>query len=68
MRRIGLLAVLAGIVVLTVASFAIEAAADPLLLRLFPQSLPNLAALKFSLHANLFGFVYTGCPWPVAGT
>jgi hypothetical protein len=33
------LAVLAGIVVLTIASFAIEAVANPLVLRVFPDAL-----------------------------
>jgi hypothetical protein len=42
------IAVLAGIITLTVLSFAIEAAMDPLLLRLFPQALPNEAALGFN--------------------
>jgi hypothetical protein len=48
------LAVLAGIVVLTVASFAIEAVADPLLLRTFPHALPNRAAMSHNLPATLF--------------
>ncbi|MGC1459402.1 MAG: hypothetical protein WA825_14095 [Steroidobacteraceae bacterium] len=39
------IAVLAGILTLTVLSFAIEAAMDPLLLRLFPHALPNETAL-----------------------
>jgi hypothetical protein len=33
------LAVLAGVVTLTVVSFGIEAVADPLLMKLFPESL-----------------------------
>lgn len=41
----GFLSVLAGIALLTVTSFAIEAAADPLLLRAFPHALPGSAAL-----------------------
>jgi hypothetical protein len=53
------LAVVAGIAVLTIASFAIEAAADSLLLHLFPQSLPNQAALAQNLYANLLLYLYT---------
>src|SRR5580700_7487337 len=53
------LAVLAGIVTLTLTSFAIEAAANPLLLRLFPKALPNTAALENNLFANLFMYLYT---------
>jgi DNA-binding transcriptional LysR family regulator len=40
-----MLAVLAGIAVLTAASFAIEAAVNALLLRAFPEVLPGPAAL-----------------------
>jgi hypothetical protein len=54
-----ILAVLAGIVVLTIASFAIEAAADPLLLKMFPQALPNQAAISYNLPASLFMIGYT---------
>ncbi len=53
------LAVLAGIVTLTIASFAIEAAADPLMMRLFPYALPNRAAISHNLPATLFLFAYT---------
>jgi drug/metabolite transporter superfamily protein YnfA len=53
------LAVLAGLVVLTVTSFAIEWAADPLLLRLFPRALPNASALQTNLYASLFMYFYT---------
>jgi hypothetical protein len=53
------LAVLAGIAVLTATSFAIEAAADPLLLRMFPDALPNRAALSHNLQAALFLFAYS---------
>jgi hypothetical protein len=54
-----ILAVIAGIAVLTVASFAIEAAVDPLLLHAFPQALPNRAALSYNLPASLLLFAYT---------
>jgi hypothetical protein len=54
-----LLAVFAGIATLTVTSFAIEALANPLLMRMFPHSLPNRAAISRSLPASLFLFAYT---------
>jgi hypothetical protein len=53
------LAVLAGIVVLTVTSFAIEAATDPLLMRMFPRALPNAAAMSQNVPAKLFMIFYT---------
>jgi len=52
-------AVLAGLIVLTVTSFTIEWAVDPLLLRLFPQALPNQSALETNLYAALFMYFYT---------
>jgi hypothetical protein len=55
-----ILAVIAGIVVLTAASFAIEAAADPILMRLFPHALPNRAAISQNLPSAIFLLVYTG--------
>jgi len=58
------LAILARIVVLTVTSFAIEAAADPLLLHLFPHVLPNRAAMSHNLPATLLQWVYTA--WCIA--
>ena len=54
-----ILAILAGIATLAGASFAIEAAVDPLLLRLFPQALPSEAALAYNLPAMLFQVSYT---------
>jgi hypothetical protein len=53
------LAVLAGILVLTVASFAIEAVANPLMMKLFPSALPNAAAMAQSVPARIFTLVYT---------
>jgi hypothetical protein len=53
------LSVLAGIVVLTVTSFAIEAAVDPLLARIFSNALPDHAAITHNLPASLFMFFYT---------
>jgi hypothetical protein len=52
------LSVLAGIVVLTAASFAIEAALDPLLLRLFPRALPDPAALSANAWVRTVTFAY----------
>ena len=53
------LAVLAGIVVLTIASFAIEEVANPLTLRVFPDALSNGAPLSHTLPARLFMMAYT---------
>jgi hypothetical protein len=53
------LAVLAGIAVLTVTSFAIEAVVNPLMMRMFPNALPNQSAISHNLPANLFLFTYT---------
>ena len=53
------LAVLAGIAVLTATSFAIEAVANPLLMRMFPNALPNQSAISHNLPATLFLFTYT---------
>jgi hypothetical protein len=52
------LSVLAGIAVLTAASFAIEAAVDPLLLRVFPQALPDPAALSMNQWVKALTFAY----------
>ena len=52
------LSVLAGIVVLTAASFAIEAAVDGLLLRVFPQALPGPEALSSNLWVRGLTFAY----------
>ncbi|HXX46116.1 MAG TPA: hypothetical protein VEJ38_15405 [Candidatus Acidoferrales bacterium] len=54
-----ILGVLVGLIVLTVASFAIEAAADPILMHMFPNALPNRAALDENLSASIFLFFYT---------
>jgi len=54
-----ILAVLAGIAVLTATSFAIEAVANPLMMRMFPNALPNQAAVSHNLPATLFLFAYT---------
>lgn len=54
-----ILAVIAGIVVLTATSFAIEVAVDPILMRLFPHALPNRAAISQNLASALFLVAYT---------
>jgi len=58
--------VLAGIATLSVASFAIEAVANPLMLRLFPEALPDVAAIHQNLWSSLFGYAY-GALCVVAG-
>ena len=52
------LSVLAGIAVLTLASFAIEAAVNPLLLRVFPEALPGPEALSSNLWVRALTFAY----------
>jgi hypothetical protein len=52
------LSVLAGIAVLTVASFAIEMALDPLLIRAFPDSLPGPEALSSNPWVRALTFAY----------
>jgi hypothetical protein len=54
-----ILAVVAGLFALTIVSFAIEAAADPLLLHLFPAALPDSAALAGNVPARIFMVAYT---------
>jgi hypothetical protein len=53
------LAVLAGIFTLSLTSFAIEAAAGPLMMKLFPAALPDSAALKENILSKLFMFCYS---------
>ena len=52
------LSVLAGIAILTAASFAIEAIVNPLLLRAFPQALPSPAALSSNQWVRILTFAY----------
>ncbi len=54
-----IVAILAGIIVLTAVSFAIEAAADPLMMHFFPRAFPDANALKYSLPAHIVMFAYT---------
>jgi hypothetical protein len=51
-------AVVAGIAVLTLASFAIEAALNPLLLRAFPEALPGPEALSSNPWVRAVTFTY----------
>jgi hypothetical protein len=53
------LAILAGLVVIIVTSFGIEAAATPLLLKMFTVALPNEAAMSHNQAVWLFTFAYT---------
>jgi MFS family permease len=53
-----MLSVLAGIVVLTVASFAIEAVLNPLLLWVFPEALPGPEALSSNPWVRTLMFAY----------
>jgi hypothetical protein len=48
---------LAGVAVLTVTSFAIEAVVDPALLLIFSVALPNRRAINRNLPATLFQLV-----------
>jgi hypothetical protein len=52
------LSVLAGIVVLTVTSFAIEMALNPLLMRAFPETLPSPEALAANPWVKALTFGY----------
>jgi hypothetical protein len=54
-----ILAVLTGIIVLTIVSFGIEAVADPLLMHFFSGALPDAAALSRNLPARLLMLAYT---------
>jgi hypothetical protein len=53
------LAILAGLVVIIITSFGIEAAVNPLLMKMFPAALPNEAAMSHNIPAWLFTFAYT---------
>ena len=50
--------ILAGIVVLTTISFAVEAAVDPVLLHAFPGALPDPRALSANLWVRTLTFTY----------
>jgi hypothetical protein len=52
------LSILAGIALLTVASFAIEVVVDLLLLHAFPQTLPSRAALASNPWVRMLTFAY----------
>ncbi|HEX4136362.1 MAG TPA: hypothetical protein VHY84_17240 [Bryobacteraceae bacterium] len=53
-----IVSVLVGIAVLTIATFAIEAALDPLLIRLFPEALPGSQALSSNPWVRALTFAY----------
>ncbi|HEV8068164.1 MAG TPA: hypothetical protein VGP76_10530 [Planctomycetaceae bacterium] len=53
-----LLSIVAGIAVLTVASFAIETALNPLLIRAFPEALPGPEALSSNPWVRALTFAY----------
>jgi len=53
-----ILSVLAGILVLTATSFAIEAVVNPLLLRAFPHALPTHAALASNPWVRTLTYAY----------
>ena len=61
------LAVLAGLVTLTVVSLALEAAANPLLMHAFPAALPNEAALSQNVPARLLTLLLTMASVAVGG-
>jgi hypothetical protein len=52
------LSVIAGIAVLVVTSFAIEAAVNPLLMRAFPETLPDAGALSSNPWVRALTFAY----------
>jgi hypothetical protein len=54
-----ILAILAGLAVIIVTSFGIEAAANPLLMKMFPNALPNEATMSHNIPAMLFTLAYT---------
>jgi hypothetical protein len=55
----GTLAILAGLVAITISSFAIEAGANVFLMRMFPSALPDVMAINRSLAGYLFTMAYT---------
>jgi hypothetical protein len=60
-------AVFAGIVVLTLLTFAIEAATTPWLLRTFPDALPTTEAMQGNVPMKLFILVYSTLSMMAAG-
>ena len=54
-----ILAVLAGIAALTLTSFIVEGIANPIMLRLFPNALPNEAAITQNQISSIFVYAYT---------
>lgn len=62
-----ILAVFTGIVVLTLLTFAIEAATTALLMNAFPNALPTEAALQRNVPMKLFILVYSALCMIAAG-
>jgi hypothetical protein len=62
-----ILAVFAGIVVLTLLTFAIEAATTPLLMNAFPNALPTEEAIQRNVPTKLFILVYSALCMIAAG-
>jgi hypothetical protein len=54
-----ILAIVAGIITLTITSFALESTANSVMRWIFPDAFPDQAALDQNLPARLFMFVYT---------
>ena len=54
-----ILSLLAGLAVIVVTSFGIEAAVTPLLMRMFPDTLPNEVAMSHNTAVRLFTIMYT---------
>ena len=54
-----IVAVLGGLIIMTAASFAIEFVVDTILLRAFPASFANEAALEHSTGVMIFTMAYT---------
>lgn len=61
------LAVIAGLTVLSLLIFAIEAATSPWLMRSFPQALPNTEAMQANVPVKLFILFYSTLSMTVAG-
>lgn len=63
----GLIAIVAGLVVLTMLTFAIEGATTPVLMRLFPEALPTRASMQANLGVKLFILLYSTASMIAAG-
>lgn len=63
----GILAVFSGIVVLTILTFAIEAATTPLLMNAFPSALPAKEAFQRNVPVKFFVLAYSALCMCAAG-